>query len=1158
MNKTILDNGWIFHAVDNRRYPTISKHMLRIMKLLLVSIFVFIYSASASSNAQQVSIVAKETSFRVVMQQIKKQTGYSFAITESHMRSAKPISLNVRQDLKDVLPLIFENQPFGYKMEGKIILTVDKKREDVRTAVVADFQQSEISGRVVDTLGQPLAGVNIIFGKAKKQTFQTDQNGAFRLPIEADGEQVVFNFLGFQKHSQQLSSSHGPYLIKLKEARQEVDEVVVTGLFSRPTENFTGVATTISGDQLRNVNSMNALEAMKVFDPAIRMPDNLNFGSDPNRLPNISLRGTNNFPSQGGTTGNIPSSGADFMSAYQTNPSMPLFILDGFESSLQKISDLDINRIERITILKDAVATSAYGSRAANGVIVIDTKQPEKGRVRLNYTGTLQVTAPDLTSYNLLNASDKLELERISGSFFTTNPYHQIFYDNLYKQRKLAVESGVDTYWLSQPLRTGVGNKHALYVDGGDDYVRYGVNVGYTKNTGVMKGSDRNVYEGGMQLSYRKSNFLVRNQFNLTVNQSNNSPYGAYSQYTRLNPYWSPFDESGDVLKVLEVFSNPGILGQTLVGNPLYNASLGTKDFSKYFGVTNQTFLEWKFSNGLKLTGKLGLTKQEDQSDKFLPADHTSFINVTDYSSEEYALRGSYDRSNSSFFAYDASLTADYNKTFGKSLVFATLGAAAAEQNSKATAFVMKGFPNAKLDELYFGKEFLRNSRPTGQNNINRRVSVFSSIGYTYDKRYLVDFSFNTDGSTQFGSKNRFAPFWAVGLGWNVHEESFAHFLTDLGVTRFKIRGGIGTTGSQQFSPYMALSTYQYNTAQDYVGMFGATLLSYGNERLKWQQTQKLNLGADINFLKDWVTLRMEVYNEKTNDLLLDINTPPSLGVSSYKENVGKLKNIGVEGSINFFVMKNEPRSMFWSFFVNAIHNKNQIQEISNSLKKMNDQNDQTDNNLQTRPQLRFQEGQSVNAIWAVRSAGIDPSNGQELYIKKNGDLTYVWNAADKVIVGDAIPDLSGNWGTNFSYKGIQVGAYFSYQLGGTLYNQTLADRIENANIRYNVDERVLLGRWKEPGDVTFFKGLKDLNGLTVTTPTNATSRFVQKNNFMELESVSLGYILSDKITSRWKLSNTRFSLQANNLARISTIKVERGLDYPFARNFTFTINTSF
>ncbi|MGX5817659.1 SusC/RagA family TonB-linked outer membrane protein [Chitinophaga lutea] len=1131
----------------------------RFFRFNVIILLLACLQVSAMGYAQRVTLKAERISLNEAIRSLKKQTGFYFVYDLRLVQQQKPFSLDLNQvSLEEALTACLKATSLDFEIEENTVVIRPRRKAELAAAAVAP-KGIDLRGKVTDESGKPLEGVTVSVRGASIAAV-TDAQGVFVLRNAPEGGVLVISSIGFERREFRIGGKTDLGSIALLTAVEKINEVVVTtGLFKRPVENFTGVATSVSGDQLRQVNTMNVFDALKVFDPAMRVPDNAQFGSNPNRLPQLSVRGTNNFPVQSSSAA-LPSSGADFMSAYQSNPSMPLFILDGFEVSLQKLYDLDINRIERMTILKDAVATSAYGSRAANGVIVVDTKQPKPGKLTLSYTSNVQITAPDLTSYKLLNAADKLELERLAGSYLSTvgNANHQLFWDKLYAERKAEVERGVNTYWLAKPVQTGVGTRQSLYVEGGDQYLRYGASFAYLNNKGVMKGSGRKNYEGSMMLSYRKKGLLVRNQLTINGNRSDESPYGTFGTYARLNPYWSPYDSTGRIQKVLEVIVRPGNAGQTIVGNPLWDATLGTSQYSKYFGMVNNTMLEYRMRNGLRFTGKLGLTSQSDQSDKFLPADHTAFINITDYNSVDYYTRGSYSQGNSRFFAVDGSLTLDYSKVIGKGLFFATLGTSMAEQRSKGSTFDVSGFPNNRLDEVFLGNTYLRNSRPAGRNDVTRRVSAFSSLNYTYDRRYMADFSFNMDGSTQFGSDNRFAPFWALGLGWNLHEEAFLSSLKGTAIDRLKLRAGIGTTGSQQFSPYMAQTTYQYVTDREYLGMLGAGLYGYGNEALSWQQTFKRNVGLDVSLFKERVQLRLDAYLETTNDLLLDVNMPPSSGVASYKENAGKLENRGIEGNINLFLIRKEKESVFWSVFVNAIHNRNRIREISNSLKKMNANNDKADNNLQTRPQLRFEEGQSVNAIWAVRSAGIDPSNGRELFYTRDGKLTYVWSAADKVIVGDALPTVSGNFGTNVSWKGLQLGVYMSYETGGKLYNQTLADRIENANILYNVDERVLLGRWKQPGDMTFFKGLTNLDNTTTTTVTNATSRFVQDNNFVDFESISLSYTLPERISKKARMTNTRISLQANNMIRMSSIEVERGLDYPFARNFTININTTF
>ncbi|MGJ1432500.1 SusC/RagA family TonB-linked outer membrane protein [Sphingobacterium spiritivorum] len=1130
--------------------------------LTVIMFTTFFIQISTATYAQRISLHKSNVPLSQVFKEIGKQTGYDFVYSTELMKKTQNVSVDVSNaSLEETLDACFINQPLDYQIDDNSII-IKAKISAKKTVSFISFAQTTITGWVTDESNKPLSGVTVRYANSKITTI-TDFSGKYSISIPNSNEELIFTHLGYVVYKIKPGNEKViPVVLKL--SSNELDGVVVTGLYSRPIENFTGAATTVTGKELRDVNSMNVLQALKVFDPAIRMPDNIQMGSNPNTLPQISLRGTNNFPTQGASS-TIPSSGADFMSAYISNPSMPLFILDGFEVSLQKIYDLDINRVASITILKDAVGTSAYGSRASNGVIVVETIRPKEGKLQLNYTSTLQITGPDLSSYKLLNASDKLELELIAGMYKDRgqDPVNQLYYDKLYSKRRADVEKGVNTYWLYQPLQVGIGNKQSLYVEGGDEFIRYGVNFGYTANSGVMKSSSRKNYEGGMLLSYRKKGLLVRNQLNLSANRADESPWGSFGNYSSLNQYWSPYDENGKLRKIMEVTIVPGYgNSERVYTNPMYNATLGTANYSKYTGFNNNTMLEWRLDNGLRLSGRLGISSQKDQSDLFLPADHTAFATITNYNSLEYFNRGRYTKSNGSFMAYDAGLFADYSRSFNRHLFFGTLGLSAAQQTSESYGITVTGFPNTRLDEVFLGNSYLKDSRPSGKNNISRRVSAFTSLNYTYNKRYLADFSFNMDGSTQFGAQNRFAPFWAAGVGWNLHEEKFIAGLTGNVINRFRIRAGVGTTGNQQFPPFMGISTYQYNTSKDYLGMLGASLMGYGNEALKWQQTLKKNLGADISLFNDRIGIRLDAYIETTNDLLLDINTPPSLGVSSYKENVGRLQNKGIEGNINFILLRNPAKSTTWSVFVSGIHNQNKILEISNSLKKTNEENDAELNPngslKQVRPQLRFQEGESVNAIWAVRSAGIDPSNGQEIYIKTNGDITYDWSASDKVIVGDALPTLRGNMGTNLSYKGLQLSLYFNYQWKGQLYNQTLADRIENANLALNVDERVLLGRWQNPGDRTFFKGIRDLDGFPVTTPTNTTSRFVQRDNFLQLESLSLGYVFPDKTTAKWGLRNTRIGFQANTLLRFGSIQAERGLDYPFARNFTFNLSTSF
>ena len=1145
------------------------------MRLSLSSVALVFYfislagEGSGQSMDKKISVMYKELPLSQVMQRLELSTGFGFTFRSDDLAEAAPVSYEKQNvTVTEILHDLLSPRGFSFiRRDGNIII---KRVPERLTEVVRVFnsfvpidtpanQWVTIKGRVVSTEKEEPVPNAVIVVRNSRYGAHADADGYFSIRIPADTRQLTISHVNYQMVV--LPPNNRSMLVRMEPNNRMMNAVVTTGLFRRPKENFTGSATTISGEQLREVNMLNPLQALKVFDPSVRIPDNVQFGSDPNRLPNITLRGTNSFPQV--TTSTSGTSGADFMANYGTNPNQPLFILDGFEVSLQKIYDLDVNRISSFTILKDAAATSVYGSRAANGVIIVDTKQPAPGRLRVNYSGMMQVSAPDLSVYNLLDAREKLMVEQQGGLFNTyasgIRPDADAVLKETYAGRLTAIERGVNTYWLAQPVRTGFGQRHSVYLEGGDSYIRYGLELGYNNNAGVMKNSNRNNYTVGMNIAYRYKGLLFKNVLTVEYNKSINSNYGNFSDYSRLNPYWSPYDSSGKIARVLETVKNPVTPSSvSSYFNPLYNATLNTINNTQYTNLLNQTNMEWNVGHGVRVTGRLGLTKQNDQGDVFLPSQHTSFDTVADFT-----RRGSYTRTNGSFFSYDASAQIDYSKLAGKSQIYATAGASSAQTTSDATSVQVLGFPNQRLDQLMFGNGYPVNTKPGGSATVTRRFSSFMNLSYSYNGRYQADASISADGSSQFGTDKRVAPFWSAGASWNIHKEKALSRFAFVDVLR--VRATLGTTGSNRFEPYQGITTYKYYTDQNYRGQVGATLIGYGNTHLQWQQTLKKNLGVDMTLFNSRLNFRFDIYRENTSSLILDITTPPSVGVSSYKENVGELQNNGYEFNANYFVVKNDRKRVYWSVFVNGAHNRNYIKSVSNSLQKLNEANDKNstsatspDFNKQTKPQYRFQEGQSVNAIWTVRSLGIDPSNGREVFRKLDGTLTYDWNAADKAITGDEIPDLQGNLGTNITYKGFALGIYLSYQLGGEMYNQTLADRVENADLTWQVDRRVFEGRWKKPGDVTFYKGLVYDNGNTVTSKTLATSRFVQQNNYLNVTSVSFSYQLPDRFTRKLKLQNTRFTLLANDVKRWSSITVERGLDYPFARNFTLNVSTSF
>lgn len=1115
-------------------------------------------------HTNTVELGIRTATLKAALQQLEAETGMSiFYPSEIVDRYDAPILSAQKRTIAETLDLLLKGKSLDYSQRGKSIVLFEKNMPFESGDRAA--QHRVVNGQVLDALGKPLGGVSVYIRNWQRlpqelrnvSSTATDENGIWSLPVPSDTTVLVFSFIGYEKQEVKVGNRSSLTVTMKPDQATEIQDVVVTGLFERPKEVYTGAVRSFSQEELQQVTGNNVLSALKSLDPSFQISENLNLGSNPNALPEVTLRGGNSLVD--------PSSTTTSTFNYESAPNTPLFILDGFEVSLTRINDLDLTRIKSVDLLKDATATAIYGSRAANGVVVIETIRPKSGDIRITYTGNMSIESADLTDYNLLNAREKLDIEERSGvyQFYGDNRIEQqLAY--FYNHRLSEIERGVNTNWMTLPLQVGIGQKHNLYIEGGDDAVLYGIGGTYSNTEGVMKASNRQNILGNLYLSYKKKGLNIRNDFTVTSNIGNNSPYGTFRQYTQLNPYWTPYNDDGSLKYYLETVNNEdggrltnfdgynNLDGNTTdptvrPTNPLYNADLGVVDQTRYTNLMNNTALQWQVNPWLRLTGSLALQFQWDESDKFLPAQHTSFANTP--TSE----KGSYDKGHGKRTNYDVNLGANINKVFGKHLLFGTLGFNAQQVKSYTNLYTVIGFPNSRLDDVTQGLGFREDSRVTGEENFTRLMGGFGNASYAYDNRFLLDASFRLDGSSQFGANNRFAPFWSVGAGWNLHNESWLKDVEWLDL--FKLRYSFGYTGSQNFSSYLASTTSRFYNDSDYRGMIGSYLLGFGNDNLSWQKTQKNNFGFDL-YLFNRLNIVANYYIETTQGSIGTVNTAPSSGFTSYSENIGDMRTKGYEVYARYNIINSSANRNNWSVFANLFRTDNEITRLSSTLEALNAAADTTFSSV---PITRYAVGQSTNAIWAVRSRGIDPASGYEIFEKQDGSLTNIYDPRDQVIIANGRPKLEGTFGTNFEYKGIGANIFLRFRLGGYAYNQTLVDRVENAEVNmYNVDRRVAEERWLQPGDVTFFKGLIDYSGRTISTPTYNSSRFVQSSDLLSIESVSVYYRLSDQLNKRLRLSNTRITLYTNELYQWSAIQRERGLDYPFSRTFTFQVSTSF
>ena len=983
------------------------------------------------------------------------------------------------------------------------------------TPVLAQGSANDVlTGYVKDRSGQPLPGVNVVLKDVKGTGVSTDVNGKFTLNLSGKRD-VVFSFIGMKTKTVSVKSTNKPLIVVLEEDAVSLEGVVVNGYFTKKRESFTGSEITVSGEQLKDIGTPNLISSLSAFNPSLRVAEELEYGSDPNHIPEITLRGQSTFDLRGSAEGS------------RSNPNAPLYIMDGVEVSAETVYDYDINRIESTIILKDASATAIYGSRGANGVIVITTKRPTPGKIKVDFSANFTISVPDLRDYNLMNAAEKLEYERLAGVYIypAGGMEGQMMYDELYNSRLQEVSRGVDTYWLSKPLQTALTQKYAATLEGGDNNLRYQLNLKYDKNEGVMKGSGRDNYGISTVLDYNVS---------ITELTAKDSPYGSFSTYAQQNPYERIYDADGNFVE---------ILSSTNEVNPMINASLPNLDRSKSTTWKDNFSLEWRFLDAFRLTSRLSFSRTTQKDETFLSPNSPIFQNETDV-----ARKGKATFFNSTDQYIDGNIMLSYYKTFKDvHTVNVTAGANFTSSEYEGEGFTATGFLNDNLTNIYYAQQYEENSTPSASSDVSRLAGFLVNANYGYNEKYYLDFSLRTDGSSKFGSDSRFAPFWSVGLAWNVHKENFMNedFAT------LKLRSSVGSTGNINFASSQAITKYYYYADNVYLDSWGATLQGYGNSNLKWQKTMSYNVGMDLTLFNGRIALYADVYKKLTDNLLLPMNVAPSTGFTSYTENVGKVENKGVEARMQVSWIRN--KDFTWSTTFSAFHNKNKIKEISNELAAMNERNNTgDDSNVGGTVVNQYENGNSTTAIYVVRSNGIDPATGNEVYIKRDGSTTFVYDYKDKVVVGDTEPKVNGNLVNNIAWKGFNLYAVLTYRYGGQAYNSTLATKVEGADPVYNADKRVLYDRWKEPGDIATFRRIDD------NSPVYQSSRFVQDNNSLVLSNLSLTYTVPQKYITRFGLEYMKLYASTTDLFRISSIKQERGTNYPYARSFSLGINLRF
>jgi TonB-linked SusC/RagA family outer membrane protein len=1131
--------------------------MLKIMRITTTIMLVFCLHLSASSFSQTISLSAKAMPMKDVFKVIEHQTGYLVWGKLDFLEKSHPVTISAnKMPLATFLLTVMKDQPFTYKVTDNTIILSEKPEiriiAPLGAVMVSPVQEQtmDISGFVVNETGGAIVGASVSFKKGERG-FITRTDGSFSFPQTPMDVTIIISSIGYitfelpverlalvARNSTVIINNtpvrrlpNGVFVISLKASRTSLGEVVINnGIFKRSKESFTGAATTFTGDDLKTIGNKNVLASLATLDPSLIKVDNNLQGSNPNKLPTLEIRGKTTLTN------------ANLNSQFNADPNQPLFILDGFETTLQAIYDLDMNRVASITILKDAASTALYGAKASNGVVVVETKRPVPGKLQGSYVADFSFDLPDLNSYNLMNAKEKLQWEKLVNANASGTDPNQWLIEERNAARQADVERGVNTYWLGVPVQTGMTNKHSLQLNGGNNEFMFNAGGTYSNQNGVMKGSGRQNWGGNMTLTYRKDRLNVTDQVSISGTTATESPYGSFTDYAAVNPYYRKTDSNGVVNRQLDPIYDTAEI------NPLYNAKLYSINQAKTFSFTNNLRGIYTLSKSFQLQGALQLSKGNATGVIFVPPDNTQFDGVDAHQ------KGSYTNSHSENHSYTGNLTLSYGTVIGKSQITAIARGQLQNTTSEGSSFSIVGFPYGTNGNPAFAYGYTPYSVPGSSQVTTRAMDFTSSVNYAYDGRYMFDAVYTLNGASAFGSNKRYKPFVSGGLGWNLSRE--AMFRDIKWINLLKLRANIGYSGNENLGNFTSVSTYSFIGGNNNTFGQGLSLSSLGSPNLEWSKTLQSSYGMDFSFQNGRITGLLEYYNKKTDPLSIGATgtLPSSTAVNdNYVINVGTLTTKGWNFNLRYSPIYNLRDRIIWTVAVSGVQTKSTYGGFGNRLASLNKEE------LESSGLQRYYDGFSPDDIWAVKSHGIDPATGHELFQKKNGDISFVYDPNDIVRVGNTRPKIEGILTTTFTYKDFSLGANARYRIGGYVVNDALYNKVENLGIVTtqggvlpNLDRRALYDRWQKPGDIAQFTSITQYNANPIS------SRFVEKDNHIIGESFNLSWRSSAQWIRSLHLQSLGATFYLNDIFRLESVKSERGLDYPFARSASFSLNVSF
>lgn len=1096
---------------------------------LLLWGFLNVFSQNKSAE-KTISIQFSNLPLQTALAELEKASGYTFFYDAGQVNLKQPVSVDAKQaTISKAVTELLKNTGLGFEIANQQITLFNKK-----TSAEQQKKEVKVTGIVSDDTGQPVIGANV---SAQGTTIGaiTDLNGRYTLNVPA-GSTLVVSYIGYTNQEVKVNAA-GNYDIRLIEDSEILNEVVVVGYGTQKKANLSGSVATVDSKELQNRPIQNLTNGLQGL------------------IPGVTITGTNGAP--GMDNGHIRVRGTGTL-----NTASPYILIDGIESGT--LNSVDPNDIESISVLKDAASAAIYGSKASNGVILVTTKRGKTGKPQISYSG--YVSFQNATS--LIDRLNSAEYASMYNSALKAEGKAERFTaDEIKKFQDGTDPKYPDTDWYGLAYKTGIQHHHNININGGAENMSYMASIGYLNQTGVLPNAGREQFNARTNLDMKLSKrFTARMNLAFIKNEYSDasSAYagGSSDQIIRQLNLTAPW---------IVARNGDGTWGTISDGSPIAWLDSGMKVTRDNYNFTGMAALDYQIMPELKLTFS-GAYVSDLQNYQFFQ----KFIRYNENKKSDPASLDErfykWDRTN-----YDVLL--NYDKSFGQHNLKGLLGWHTEKYNYKYQKAYRKNFPNNELTDMNAGDS--STSKNEGYTRELAMISWFARVNYDYAGKYLLEANIRSDASSRFAEGNRWGYFPSFSAAWRMSEEAFLENARSW-LSTLKIRASWGMLGNQDALDdyYPALNTYELNATYP----FGGTLNSgYYQKKLRlstisWEKATTWGIGLDLGFLSNKINATIDYYNRKTTGILMDVTVPNEFALDAYKDNVGSMRNSGVELNVGY-----NDRFGDWTFGIaaNFTYNKNEILNLgfADDVKAQDQYMDVSGGYSQ-----RNLVGNQINAYYIYKADGFFNSQEEaDAYTKKYepklgggkfkaGDLRYVdtngdgkLTPADRVYCNSPEPAYTFGLNLNAGWRGFDLSLMFN--------GAAKVDRLFDAHEVYGAfsgDAGHPASIWKNAWTETNLHA--DMPRIFTNTNSPSSSRnvqstfWLQNTSYLRLKNLQVGYTFPKEWLSALGVQNLRLYYSVENLLTLDGMKInidpeatsQRMSSYPLLRTHAFGINLSF